>query len=82
MIKAYKFGLNVTDDSIQFMQCNNERREGHNVIDICTGYPTDDNDFSTLGEWQFVDYCWNESEKICQRYDRATRSKSIIMFCT
>jgi hypothetical protein len=56
MIKAYKFGLNVTDDPTHFVLCNNERQD----VDFLTEYP-DDNDFSTIGEWQFVD--WADSEK-------------------
>jgi len=48
MIKAYKFGLNVTE-------CNNERQ----ALDLSADYP-DDNDFGTTGEWQFID--WDESE--------------------
>lgn len=55
MVKAYKFGLIVTDDDNR-IQCNDQQRNDEHLVE----YP-DDNDFSNLSEWLFVD--WNDNTK-------------------
>lgn len=50
MIKAYKFGLNVSE-------YNNDRQD----LDLSPTYPDDNNFSTTTDEWQFVD--WNENDK-------------------